>query len=145
MVDLRLVPETVQANLLASVTLEVQVEANGQEVSLVQVGLAFDPAHLQAVPESIALSDGSPLNVLLNRDVNNDQGIVTISAGRYSAPLPSATFRMARVTFNIRPVEETTAVEFISGGTYATRASVGGANVTRGLFGATVTVQAVHP
>ncbi len=143
--DLRLVPEAVQANLLASVTLEIQVEPNGQEVSLVQVGLAFNPAHLQALPESIALSDGSPLNVLLSKDVNNNLGIVTISAGRYSAPLPSTTFRMARVTFNVQPVEETTAVDFISGGTYATRASVGGANVTRGLFGATVAVQAVHP
>ena len=122
------------------------MEPNGQGVGEVHVGLSFDPALLEIVPEATSLNPSSPLNEPIG-DILIGDGAISLAAKVSGSQPPTGTFTFANVTFAVSGVGQTTdtVVSFISQGDAKTRALADGLDVTDELFTSTITIQGLTP
>ncbi|MCH7801472.1 MAG: hypothetical protein IIC24_08025 [Chloroflexi bacterium] len=135
-------PEYLEVAPGDSFVLTIVVEPNGQEVSVVEVVIRFDPDFLVAT--SSRLNPDSPLRTRLvpNDYFDNTAGTVILSAGphRLLEETPTETFTLGSLTFTAKQVEATTALEFIRVGSPNTIAGLEGVYITGDLFGSTIEI-----
>ena len=136
--NLRLLPDTFDVALLASFTLTVQVEPDGQPVSEVRAVLEFDPSHIQVV--AAQLDSNSLLHTQMEASFDNTNGTVTLAARAPLSP-PSTTFTMGSVTFEVLPVHVDPEVRFGS----QTYARLEDDDVTGELFSSTIRIPVFGP
>jgi hypothetical protein len=125
-----------QAVLISSFTVNIQVEPNGQEITQAQVVLEFDPDHLRFVDAKL---NGSSLlrTKLIDGDLR--QNHVILAAEQLNSP-PDTTFTMGSITFEILPIATTTDLTFVTSGDLRTHASFDGIEVTDDLYDGEVTI-----
>ena len=146
-VDIRLSPGSYTGvHPGSTLTFEIWVEPNGQEVSVVQVVLVFDPDVLQA--KSSDVDPDAPLSVRLVPDdsFDNDTGVIVISItqDKNAAASPSTNFLMGTITMKVDSSvigSTSTSVDFVRFGDVRTVVGIEGAEVTDDLFGATVMIE----
>lgn len=140
--DFRLVPETVEALLLARFTLSVRVEPWDGQVSAVQAAIRFNPEHLRVT--RVELAPNSLLRTRIEATYDNIAGIVVLAAEEKSSP-PSTTFVMGSVTFEVMPVNVETVVELIAQGQPKVRAIFAGQDIVGQLFNSTIRIPLIGP
>ena len=146
-VDIRLSPASYTGiNPGSEVTFEIWVEPNGQEVSVVQVVLEFDPDVLMA--KSANANPDAPLSIRLVPDdsFDNDEGVIvmSISQDKNVIESPSTVFLMGTIRLKVNSSisgEASTDVDFVRFGDVRTVAGIKGSEVTDDLFGATVMIE----
>jgi hypothetical protein len=135
-VDFSVLPDEVDARLIAGFTLNVQIVPNGQRVTEAQVVLEFDSSRLRFV--DARLDDNSLLRTpLVDGELRGDN--IVLAAKETSNP-PNSTFNLGSVSFEVLPVSDETDVTVVASGALRTYASYLGEEVTRDLEGATVTI-----
>lgn len=136
-VDLRILPESIDVRLDQVFELEIVVEPNGGAVTGVQAFLNFDPHAIEVL--SVVPAVSSPLVLVLVNRFDNESGTLDFAAGSL---IDSATtsFLMVRITARTRISGVVTEIDFSSEKLRVTIASVGGDAVQRDLFGSSITV-----
>ncbi len=146
-VDIRLSPGSYTGAPPGSgLTFEIWVEPNGQEVSVVQVVIEFDPDVLQA--KSSNADPDAPLSVRLIPDdtFDNDEGVIvmSISQDKNVTESPSTMFLMGTIKLKVDSSisgDTTTSVDFVRFGDVRTVAGIEGAEVTDDLYGASIMIE----
>jgi hypothetical protein len=146
-VDIRLSPGSYTGVQPGSVLpFEIWVEPNGQEVSVVQVVIEFDPDVLQA--KSSKVDPDAPLSVRLvpNDTFDNDEGVIvmSISQDKNATESPSTMFLMGTIKLKVDSSisgDTSTSIDFVRFGDVRTVAGIEGAEVTDDLFGATIMIE----
>jgi len=111
-------PESTQVDVDDIFTLDIEIEAGGQQVDGASAYLDFDPVFLEVVDESgnptTQIIAGATLEDVFINTVNNSEGQVDYSAG---APLigtpPSGTFTLATIRFRAKAQTGGTSVVFV--------------------------------
>jgi hypothetical protein len=135
-VDFSIVPDDVDARLIAGFVLNVQIVPNGQRVTEAQVVLEFDSSRLRFL--DARLDENSLLRTpLVDGELRGDN--IVLAAKETSNP-PNSTFNLGSVSFEVLPVSDETDVTVVASGALRTYASYLGEEVTRDLEGATVTI-----
>jgi hypothetical protein len=137
-VDLLLLPESLEIGLAHDFELNILVKPNGETVTDVQVFLDFDPQALQVL--SVAPVASSPLARVLVNTIDNEIGQLDFAAGSLVNGA-TTSFTLARITARTRKSGVVTKMDFSSQKPRVTTASVGGDAVQRGLFGASIAIR----
>ena len=149
-VDLRMEPASTTVTPGAIFTLDIMVEASGdQPVDAAQAYLNFDSDLLQVV-DAIGNTTssttpgpifGSGWNDLLENSVDNNLGQINFAGGKGTGGTAAQTaFVLATVRFKVTGSGTTTQLVFNSSSPRQTKAVFGGSNVIDNLFGSMVTI-----
>lgn len=139
-VALALAPASVTVALGERVTMTVWVHTT-QRVDGAAAHILFDPAVLQVADAT----PGETLPVLLQQQIDNATGRVSLAAGALSAPFPIADFVLASVVFTATGITDGAVLTFAT--THPTRSDVtfGGLSILERRASATIAVQSATP
>ena len=125
-------------------TLAVNVVPNGQELSGVAAYIDFDPEHLDVMDadtevDGVQIKAGSRLGLQLWNEVNNSTGEISYSAGNeLGEPLPTDTFALATITFQLKEAISSTDITFHIESPRRTEVALAGGSVLRSTTGLTL-------
>ena len=106
-----LTPGNITASQGTTFTVAIQVRTN-QPVDGAASYLSFDPAVLQIA----AVLPGNGLPVIIQNQVNNQQGQLNLVAGALTSPFPSSNFVLATVVFTATNLSSETPLRFAVSG-----------------------------
>jgi hypothetical protein len=110
-VVMALTPGNITASQGTTFTVAIQVRTN-QPVDGAASYLSFDPAVLQIA----AVLPGNGLPVIIQNQVNNQQGQLNLVAGALTSPFPSSNFVLATVVFTATNLSSETPLRFAVSG-----------------------------
>jgi len=135
-VDLVLSPTNQTVNPGETLTIVIEVQCNGQDVTGISAFLDFEADCL----EVLSVTPGSTLPVVLQNIYDNSAGTIDYSAGKLGRPFENNTFTLAIISFKATGVVSSTPIIFHATGIRTTKADYGGASKLNNTAGATVTV-----
>lgn len=135
-VILALEPATMTINMGDTFELPIVVDAGTQPVDGASAYLNFDPMFLEVV----AISPGSELPSIITNHFDNTTGELAFAAGTFSNDYPSATFRLATVTFRATNATTNTVVSFNTSVPQNSDATFNGISVLSHTIDSTITI-----
>lgn len=136
-VVLSISPGTSTVSVGQGLTVTVEVQASTEQLDGAAAYLNFDPARLQTV----GLTSGTSLPIVLQETYDNTAGHVDFAAGTLTPPYASGTFTLVTVAFIAVGTTTNTALTFNATEPRNSDATFGGASVFGGTSGGTVVVQ----
>lgn len=137
-IDLVLLPSNESITLGETISLTVEVQCNGEQVSGISAFLDFNPDHFQVK----SITAGTELPVVIQSEYDNYVGTVDYSTGKLDSPLPDNNFALVVIEFRAIAATDSTSIDFHTVGIRTTDAVYGGVSKLRSTYGTVVTISA---
>jgi len=140
-VNIFMVPNDLQVETSEKFSVDIVVDPNGQEITVAQTVLGFDPDYLKVT--SATHDPDSPLENQLsaNDNYDNEAGTVILSSGPFNtSTLPVSTFRLGTITFKSKNSSGQTDIIFLRSGVVVTTAGLSGFNLIDNYDQVTVSI-----
>jgi len=139
-VNISIQPSEVAVQVGEEFTVDIQIDAGEQQVTVVDAFLDFDPMYLQVID----ITPGDVLDWVLLSRFNNELGTIDYCAATFTLPPPWGTFTMATITLTAMAETPGTSLNFSTVPPRETSAAFGGNDVTGVITDGMVTVGTVQ-